>query len=61
METTELIYHIAVMLIALVAFFMKWRADSTVVEIILVFLGKAIPLFCIFYSGIQICKYIGLV
>jgi hypothetical protein len=61
METASLIYHISVILMALVIFFMKVTARNDVFELLLKTLGKIVPLFCMLYAGIQIFKHFGII
>lgn len=60
MDTATLIYHFAVLLMGIVLFFLKVTAPSALFELILKTIGKLIPLFCIFYAGVQIFKYFGI-
>lgn len=55
----ELTYHILSLLMALLVFFMKFTAQNSFIQPILVLLGKVIPLFVLLYSGIQIFKHFG--
>lgn len=61
MEIANLIYHISVMLIALVMFFMKYKTHNAVFELFLKVIGKIVPLFCMLYSGVQIFKHFGII
>lgn len=61
MNTLTLIYHFAVITISLVIFFMEVTAENAVIELIAKILGKIVPLFCIFYAGIEIFKYFGVI
>lgn len=58
----ELIYHCFVLSIALLVFFMEftWK-DHPILEILLKILGKAVPLFVMLYSGIQVFEYLSII
>lgn len=61
METASLIYHISVIIMAILIFFMKFTARNDALELVLKLLGKIIPLFCMLYAGIQIFKHWGII
>ena len=61
METVNLFYHVSVILIAIVIFFMKITAPNAVFELFLKSIGKVIPLCCMLYAGVQIFKYFGII
>lgn len=62
MQTTEIIFHLIVIFMATGWFLMKVNGikDPLLYLIIQIFL-KSTSLFCIFYSGIKLCKYFGLI
>jgi len=61
MNTITLIYHFAVIVIALVIFFLKVRGPNNIFTIFCQIMGKLVPIFCILYAGVQIFKYFGII
>jgi len=61
MEIIELCYHIGVIIVGLVVFFLKWTAENSFLEAILKVIFKFIPLFVIMYAGVQIFKIWGII
>lgn len=61
MEKVTLFYHVSVMLMSIIIFFMEITAPHWLAEFIYKTLGKLIPIFCILYSGIQIFKIFGII
>ena len=56
----ELTYYLCSLSIATLIFFMKFTARNDFIELLLKLIGKAVPLFTMFYSGIEIFKHFGL-
>jgi len=61
METANVIYHLSVILIAIVIFFMKITAPNDFLELILKLLGKVVPIFCIAFAVVQLFKHCGII
>lgn len=61
METASIIYHVSVMIISIIIFFMKITSPNAIFELSLKLLAKIIPLFCMLYAGVQIFKYVGII
>jgi len=61
METANVFYHVSVMLIALIVFFMKVTAPNAFLEMILKLIGKLVPIFCIGFAVAQLFKHFGIV
>ena len=61
MFTVSLVFHVCVILISLLIFFMKFTGGKGVSELFLKTLSKLVPLFTMLYSGVMIFKALGLV
>lgn len=61
MEVANLIYHFLVIVMSILVFFLNITFPNAFFEIVLKFIGKIVPLFCILYAGVQIFKYFGLI
>ena len=61
METTNLIYHLLVVLMSIVMFNTKITAPNDFLEIILKSLVKLDSLFCMLYAGVQLFKHFGII
>ena len=61
METILITYYICVILASLVVLFMKITGDSGFLTIILVTLGKVVPIFTIGFSVVQLFKIFGII
>jgi len=57
----DLLYNFSVAAMAVLLFFMKFTAPNAALELLIKIIFKAIPLFCIFYSEVQIFKYYGII
>jgi hypothetical protein len=61
METANLIYHISVILISIMVFFLNITVPNYIAELICKTIGKLVPLFCMVYAGVQIFKQFDLI
>lgn len=57
MGTAIFIYHLLVLLITLMVFFIKITAPGVTLELFTKLIIKLEALYCILYSGIEIFKY----
>ena len=57
----EIIFYISVMAMAILTFFITFTANNSFLEFFMIMAGKAIPLFVIFYAGIELSKIFGLI
>ena len=60
MLTVSLVFHVCVVLVSLLIFFMKFTSTNGYVELFIKILGKLIPLFTMSYSCLMIFKALGL-
>jgi hypothetical protein len=61
MEKTNLIYHICVVLISIIVFFMRITSNNEHAQLLYRTIGKVVPIFCIMYAVVQIFKFIGII
>lgn len=61
METTELIYHIIIIIFGAMLFFTKVKDYKHETALVLKIIIRSIALYIIFYAGIQISKYFGII